>query len=355
MKKVSVIVPIYNVEKYLVDCIESIINQTYKNLEIILVDDESTDSSGKICDEYAQKDERIKVIHKLNGGLSSSRNAGLFMMTGEYVMFIDSDDMFMPDSVEVMVNEIENKNADYVIGNYINCFENGKLYSSPIFNIDKYKPFKLSIKDYKNSFYVMNSSVCNKIFRVSFLKNLNMKFVEGIPAEDAVFTTHCFIKSNNVYYIPNIMYLYRQRDAETSISTNCSKEYFNGINKAYKLIYENFLENNELDFYRCFYAKSMTYIFYKFTDSKLLSEEDRLEILADMRWFYKLSVELNVPACQESLSVIINKIIEGYYKEAIDICRVVADIREHIPKEMRDNMSKPQVEMYDKLFDKIVI
>lgn len=352
MKKISVIVPIYNVEKYLVDCIESIINQTYKNLEIILVDDESTDLSGKICDKYAKQDQRIKVIHKTNGGLSSSRNAGLDAVTGDYVMFIDSDDMFVSDSCEIMYNEIESKNADYVIGNYINCYEDGSLYSNPIFNLDKYKSFKLSIKDYKNSFYVMNSSVCNKIFRVSFLKKLNMRFVEGIPAEDAVFTTHCFIKSKRVYYIPNIMYLYRQREAATSISTSCSKEYFEGINKAYKLIYENFLNNNEINFYRCFYAKSMTYIFYKFIDSKLLTEDERLDVLAEMRWFYKLSNELNVPACQQSLSVIINKIIEGYYKEAIDICYVVSDIREHIPKEIRDEMSKPSAEMYDNLFIK---
>ena len=89
---ISIIVPIYNVEKYLCECIESLINQTYTNLEIILVDDGSTDSSSAICDEYALKDERIVVIHNQNGGVSRARNAGLDIMTGEYVLLADSDD-----------------------------------------------------------------------------------------------------------------------------------------------------------------------------------------------------------------------------------------------------------------------
>ena len=90
--KISIVVPVYNVEKYLPKCIESLIGQTYSNLEIILVDDDSKDNSGKICDEYGQKDLRIKVIHKENGGISSARNAALDICTGEYIGFIDSDD-----------------------------------------------------------------------------------------------------------------------------------------------------------------------------------------------------------------------------------------------------------------------
>ncbi|HFI0794571.1 TPA: glycosyltransferase family 2 protein [Streptococcus suis] len=97
---VSVIVPVYNVEKYLVQCIDSIINQTYQNLEIILVNDGSTDNSGKICDEYAKKDSRIKVIHKENGGLSDARNKGLDFMTGEYVTLVDSDDYLEHNCIE---------------------------------------------------------------------------------------------------------------------------------------------------------------------------------------------------------------------------------------------------------------
>ena len=274
MEKVTIIIPIYNVEKYLREAIESAINQTYKNLEIILVDDGSTDNSGRICDEYISVDERIKVIHKKNGGLSDARNAGLDNCTGEYIMFLDSDDFLEPDAVENMHKEIVEKDADYVIGNYINATEEGEKWEKPVFDLEKYKPFKLSIHDYMNSFFIMNSSVCNKIFKKEFIDELNLRFVVGLPAEDAIFTTYCFIKSEKVYYIPNLVFNYRQRKGG-SISSSCSREYFRGINKAYRIIYENFKDNGNLGYYRYFYAKSMNYMIYKFIDSTLLNDVER--------------------------------------------------------------------------------
>ena len=349
MDKISIIVPIYNVEKYLRVCIDSLTCQSHKNIEIILIDDGSTDKCGAICDEYAKKDSRIKVIHKENGGVSSARNAGLDIAQGDYIMFCDPDDLYLPYSCEIMLKEIKDKNADYVIGNYQNCTEEGEIWENPVFNKEKYKNFKLNIKDYINSFFIMNSGVWNKIFDSKFLKELNLRFVDGALAEDAIFTTYCFMKSSKVYYINDVMYYYRQRNAASSLSMNCSYDYFEKISKAYKIIYENFKANDEIEFYRFFYAKSMTYMLYKFIDSKIMTDEERLSVLSDMRWFYKLSVDLDVPACQESLSVIINKIIGGDYKDAIDICKVVADIREHIPKEIKENMSKPQPEMYRKM------
>ena len=348
-KKISVVVPIYNVEKYLPECIESVQNQSYMNLEIILVDDGSPDNSGKIADEYAKKDGRIKVIHKKNGGLSDARNAGIEVATGDYIMFLDSDDLLTADACKVLEEKIEKENADYVIGNYINCHEDGTLWEKPIFNLEKYKTFKLNIKDYTDSFFIMNSSACNKIFDLNFIKKLGLKFEIGLPAEDAIFTTYCFIKSENVYYIPDIIYVYRQRDAGTSISMNCTSKYFDGISKAYKKIYENFNQNNEIGFYRFFYAKSMTYMLYKFIDSQLLSEEEKIEVLSDMRWFYKLSRELDVPACQESLELIIDKIIDGDYRDVIDICKVIAEVRTFMPSDIKEKMSKPQAEMYLKM------
>lgn len=349
MKKISVIIPVYNVEKFLCECIDSILNQTYTNLEIILVDDGSTDKSGIICDEYAKKDNRIKVIHRINGGLSAARNTGLDNATGDYIMFCDSDDLFVSDSCEIMIKEIEKTNADYIIGNYQNCNEDGTVWEDPVFNKEKYNSFKLNIKDYKNSFYIMNSGVWNKIFDAKFINKLNIRFVEGVPAEDAIFTTYCFMKSKKVYYISNVVYLYRQRSAASSISMSCSKNYFFGISKAYKIIYENFKENNELGFYRYFYAKSMTYMLYKFIDSQLLTEEEKIDVLSEMRWFYKISRELKVPACQGSLGLIINKIIDGDYHDAIDICRVIAEVRTFMPQEIKESMSKPQEELYSKL------
>ena len=235
-KKVSIVIPIYNVEKFLADAIESVLNQTYKNLEVILVDDGSPDNCGKICDEYALKDERIKVIHKVNGGLSAARNSGIEIATGDYIMFLDSDDLLTENACELFLNKIESENADYVIGNYINCDEDGTVWEKPIFNTEKYSEFKLDIKDYTDSFFIMNSSACNKMFRREFIEKLGLRFEVGLPAEDAIFTTYCFIKSTRVFYIPDIIYIYRQRNAGTSISMNCTQKYFNGISKAYKII-----------------------------------------------------------------------------------------------------------------------
>lgn len=349
MKKISVIVPVYNVEKYLEECVNSILNQSYKNIEIVLVDDGSKDNSGKICDEFVKKYDNVKCIHKENGGLSDARNVGLANATGEYIMFADSDDLLAEDACGPLVEEMEKRNADYVVANYRNCNEDGTLWAKPVFNPDKYKNFKVEIKDYTDSFYIMNSGVWNKMFRKSFLDENEMQFVIGVPAEDAIFTMNCFIRSTNVYYVPHVVYYYRQRNSASSISTSCNIKYFNGISKAYKMIYDLFKENNELEFYRFFYAKSMTYIFYKFIDSVLLTDEERIEILTTMRWFYKLSVELEVPACQESLGLIIKKIVDGDYREAINICKVIAEVRAYMPIEIKEVMSKPQAEMYSKM------
>lgn len=119
MCKVSVIVPIYNAEKYLSDCIDSILAQTYKNLEIILVDDGSTDNSPGICDEYAKKDDRIKVIHKQNGGVSSARNTGLDAMTGDYVTFVDGDDLINVRFVEILIGLCQNDGSDMSYCGYV--------------------------------------------------------------------------------------------------------------------------------------------------------------------------------------------------------------------------------------------
>lgn len=123
--KISIIVPIYKVEAYLKRCLDSIVAQTYQNLEIILVDDGSPDDCGKICDAYAEKDERIRVIHKENSGLGYARNSGLEICTGEYIMFLDSDDWLSTDCVEILHNRLIGDNSDMAVGNYIQIYDDG--------------------------------------------------------------------------------------------------------------------------------------------------------------------------------------------------------------------------------------
>ena len=353
MEKISVIIPVYNVEKYIRESIDSVINQTYKNLEIIIVDDGSTDTSGAICDEYINKDNRIKVIHQENKGLSGARNTGLDVATGKYIMFIDSDDTFKLDACENLYNYIEKTNADYVVGNYINMDEDGTIWEKPVFDTSKYVEFKLSIEDYTHSFYTMNSGVWNKIFRKSFLDELQVRFVERVPAEDAIFTTYCFIKSKNVYYTPDIVYNYRLRYSD-SISTSCSKAYFMGINKAYRIIYNNFKENNHLDFYRFFYAKSMNYILYKFIDSDKLTKEERIDVLEEMKWFYMLSNDLKIPTILKSVQYIIESITEKDYEQALKYCEILNQVRKMLTKELKEKMSKPSANTYKKIEENVI-
>ena len=112
MKKVSIIIPVYKAEGYLNKCLESVVNQTYQNLEIILIDDGSPDNCPKMCDDWAKKDKRIKVIHKENGGVSSARNCALDKLTGDYICFVDSDDTIHPKYVEILIRNLKEANAD---------------------------------------------------------------------------------------------------------------------------------------------------------------------------------------------------------------------------------------------------
>lgn len=354
MYDITIIIPVYNAEKYLETLLQSIIKQTkdFKTMEIIMVDDSSSDASMEIMKKYQQKYENFQIIHldKNSEIAGKARNEGIKVARGKYIMFADADDFFCLNACEIMYNEIESKKADFVIGNYINAEEDGTLWSKPIFNTEKYTNFKLSITDYTKSFFVLNGAVWNKIFRKEFIEKNKIRFLEGVPAEDAYFVTSCFMESKNVYYIKDIIYCYRQRNNnDTSVSFSGSKNYFDKINKAYRKIYENFKKHGQIKFYRYTYAKNMSYMLYKFIDSKVLSREEKIQILKDMSWFYKLSKELKVPACQKAQEFIIKKIIEEDYEEAINYCEIVADIRNFLPKEIREDMSRPDAEMYKQI------
>ena len=185
MGKVSIIVPIYNVEKYLSKCIESILSQTYKNIEIILVNDGSLDNSAQICDEYAKKDDRIIVIHKANGGVSSARNAGIDIATGKYIGFVDPDDYIENNMYELMVNKIEKYKADIAICGYDYINEN--------YTIERYYHIQqdeiLTQKQFMSMQFDMPPTirhvVWNKLFIAKTLKKI--RFPEGINSSEDVY------------------------------------------------------------------------------------------------------------------------------------------------------------------------
>lgn len=350
MEKISVIIPIYNAEKMLKESVESVLHQSYKNLEIILVDDGSKDSSGIICDEYKKIDTRIKVIHKQNGGLSSARNAGMDIATGKYLMFIDADDIFEPNSCEVLFKEIESKNADLVVGNYIHMTYEGEKWENPLFDPTIYDNFKLSITDYQKSFFVMNSVVWNKIFNREFIEKLKLRFIPKAIAEDAIFSSYCYVHTDNAYYISDVVYNYRQNPKNISISTNCSKQYFEGLNSSYKKIYENFETTNNLGFYRFFYARIMPYLLCKIIDTNSLKDDSEIiDVLKMLSWFFIQKERYNVVVLDERLNNIVKKINENKYIDALNKIKETRKYRDNLDEVEKEKMYAPNKELYKKM------
>lgn len=207
---ISVIVPIYNVEKYLNKCVNSIINQTYKNLEIILVDDGSPDNCPQMCDDYAKKDSRIKVVHKKNGGLSDARNAGMKVATGDYVSFIDSDDYISLDFHETLFQTMVDNDSDIVECSVVKFYENKKFDEY----IDDLKVTNYETVDALDGLISENpfkQHVWNKLYKSSVA--LNIPYAVGKLNEDEFWTYQVFGKAKKVTRINKTMYYYFQRNS----------------------------------------------------------------------------------------------------------------------------------------------
>lgn len=342
--KISIIVPVYNSEDYVAKTIESLMNQTLKEIQIILVDDGSKDNSGAICDEYAKKDERILVIHKLNGGLADARNAGMKAVKSKYMMFLDADDLFEKDACEHMYNVIEQSGADYAIGNYQMTDVDGTKWPNPAFDVEKYQDFKLDIHDFTKAFFVMNSTAWNKIYRTQFLIDNDITFKVPAPTEDAYFTSVCYIKAKYGFYTNKVIYLYR--NSPNSISKSWSREYFEGKNYAYKKIYDIFKENGELGHYRYVYAKINVYIVCQIIDSEQISKEEKIQCLKDYEWYFKLNEDLKVYPVHETLKEVMKLIREKDYDNAIVEMEKLKAYRKTIPDNIKNRMSFPTQEHY---------
>ena len=232
----SIIVPIYNVEKYLNECVESLLNQDYKDYEIILVNDGSKDNSALICDKFANKYESIKVIHKVNGGLSDARNAGVSVAKGEYILFVDGDDQIYTNSLGKIKTVIDQSKADII------CLELDKFFD----NDSKIIPMKDGIDSSINNltgdalyFYLSNlpkypASACTKaIKRELFLKN-DLLFEKGLLSEDLEWCIRLFLAANSFTYCDVPYYLYRQGrvgSISNTPSAKKTKDIMNTLNK----------------------------------------------------------------------------------------------------------------------------
>lgn len=296
---ISIIIPVYKVEKYLEKCIESVLKQTYTNLQIILVDDGSPDNCGKICDEYAKKDPRIEVIHKVNGGLSDARNVGIAKAKGKYIGFVDSDDYIKEDMYEILINLIKEYDADVSICNlydvidgkeYIRNNENGiqeysrleilkevlldkniqsyawnKLYKKELFDEIKY-PIGKKYEDIGTTFYVFEK--CNKIVVTSepeyyYLKRSD-SLVNNVTESTILDYTDIIIqrylytqknieklrKHNNYYLAKTLITAHNDIELLGSISEKMQEKY----KELYNLVY-NIMKNDREDIEELFNAE----------------------------------------------------------------------------------------------------
>ena len=238
-RNVSVIVPIYNVEKYLRKCVSSILEQSYKNIEIILVDDGSTDMSGKICDELSKEHDNVIVIHKQNGGLSSARNAGIEASNGDYLSFIDSDDYIEKTMYEEMVNAIENSKKDIascgrivdVYGSHENkefCLDNVAVYSR-----------EESMREVLH-FSSVDVSACDKLYKKHLFDKI--RYPEGKISEDAAVVFELIEKSNGIVHVgkPFYHYVFRKKSISKSKYSEKNFDVLNNLRNTKTFIKDNF-------------------------------------------------------------------------------------------------------------------
>lgn len=238
---ISVIVPVYNVEEYLNECISSIVNQTYKNLEIILVDDGSTDKCPYICDDWKNKDDRIVVIHKKNGGLSDARNKGLDVAKGEYVSFIDSDDWISNDFYQVLFNALYEKNAQISASEVIWVYDNYQNKEEFQYNNIVFSPEEALQTLLKGrGFYAV---AWNKLYKKALFDGI--KFPIGKLHEDEFVTYKLIHKADKLVLCKNTNYYYRQRQG--SIMKEWSSKHLDVLEAYFER--NNFLKLNYPNLY----------------------------------------------------------------------------------------------------------
>lgn len=212
-KKISVIVPVYNMEKYLGRCVDSILAQTYENIEVILVDDGSSDASPDICDRYAEADGRVRVIHKANGGLSSARNAGLDAATGDYIGFVDSDDYISPDMYRILAERLDGGDCEIANAMYVYAFEGGETAPS---RVPHTTDENISAEQFARELmlHAGDVSVCTKLFRAEIFDGV--RFPEGKLNEDLLFMLDVLARVRSIGFAAHIGYYYFVRSGSTS-------------------------------------------------------------------------------------------------------------------------------------------
>ena len=296
MNKFSIVIPVYNVQNYLKQCIDSVLNQTYKNYEIILVDDGSTDNSGKMCDSFAKKNNNIKVIHKKNEGLSSARNVGIDNANAEYIIFLDSDDFWID-------NNALNKFADILNSEKIDVLVFGvKKYYEDIDKYEKIK-YKKNMSDLslmlKHVFF--KASATNKIVKHSCIEKNNMKFPIGKLSEDITWCADLINNCTTFYYYDDYVYAYRQRMGSITHSSN-AKHIFDILEQCNCAI-EKYKKSKKINLIYKFLAYEYCTAIFISTDRNLNTENELIALIKEYSYLLNYGVSF-----KPFLIKIINKI-----------------------------------------------
>ena len=270
--KISVIIPVYNVAKYLPKCIDSVLNQTYKNLEIILVDDGSTDESGKISDEYSYKDNRVKVIHKKNGGPGDARNTGIKEATGKYIGFIDSDDFIETDMYEILLKTLYDYDADIVQCALYRITENNiilpKYYSGTVEQFDVTSALEEFIRKRK-----FNNNIFNKIYKKDLIQG--NEYPVDVYSGDVVFNYKIFARAQKLVSIeiPKYYYVKRKESIVGSLAYLEKMDGFYVYLGRLEFIYKNFPSLSNLALER--FYKYLIKIYIKIKENEYIDKDKK--------------------------------------------------------------------------------
>ena len=304
LNTISIIVPVYNAKKYLEQCIDSILSQSFSNFELLLIDDGSTDISGKICDEYATKDSRVRIFHKNNGGVSSARNIGLNNAKGEWILFLDADDWLENNALSIIINSISDGVSLLQFNAYVVNSSNKRLHNNgdgPCF-----------FSNLKSYYRYSRPELWNYCFKNEIISKLNLKFNESLNyAEDQVFVyTYLNYSDIKVKYIPASLYNYRISSTSATQGNIHSENLCNNLQAIEILIYLWKKTRYKTLYSKC--IQSLFRYFFKIVSKQMYCSSEICEIQRKLRlvinknlYFFLLNIDYQELIAYFSLRFII--------------------------------------------------
>lgn len=327
---ISIVVPVHNVEAYIHETLDTILNQTldFNQFEIILVNDGSSDKSAQIIETYAQKYKNIQSIHldMASGAAGKPRNIGIDIATGKYLLFADPDDLFELNACELLYCFAEEHDSEVVVGTFSSFYDD-------VENDDLFKLFDCNVVINANvethPFYLqIPNNLGAKIYRTDFVKKHNIQFPIYVASQDAYFTTKAYLLSNKLSFIPNKIFKYRIRNdkANPSITERRNLKYFQDFSYIRHLLIDLYNQYPRLNYFDIRYENDLRWLFYQLEHVTDISDETKVEILKEIAWFVHL-----VPPKFDIINVLTDrrltlftKITENAFDEAIHYMNVAS-------------------------------